>query len=316
MYSLAQVNNWRWYLINKCRKRNYTVLKSKDTKWFDGFVSINNVAIYPENSVLFLFSRLMDNGITIRMKYNDYLVDSYPSSIRLVDDQSTMIQYLSNFFDTPKTYINCLPPESSKYIIEYDRRFFLKKNDDKIAGTDLRNMFGDISLQDDYIQMYVVSTFLGEPIYDPIFVKAEVDKYSCLLDNRFMCVSKEGPSEYSVSSYPKMSNKEQKKLKKLHDKVDVEKEEVMNIAKQVSRVLMLGRCDVFIGLKDGKKPVVLNVSNITGEFMVSDFLTKSIYEGLLWNILFNKIEDVSRDTNWNVDSSILKSNQKDGTYIV
>jgi len=243
-FSSGYYGDFRDYLIEQWSKNYPSAYIRGDKIQFmeDNFI-VENKAVYPENCVIFNNYAHSADYLEV-IKDLGYVVDVYPSSVDLADNKYALMKHLGYYFIVPRLLIN----SSSKgdYVLGYHSSGLSIKSKEDIWSSG-ENLIGDLNWNEDILPLVDVYTFLGYSVnYCYLFLQKNGSLIVSSTQNNIKRL--ERFSRYRGNQYDlEGPNKKEKELVKLFfQEIDIDTDEVEDMAEEVSSLLMLGSGEVLI----------------------------------------------------------------------
>ena len=273
-------------IIEKFQKSyDRLVISSKELQIRGSIISVNNKVIYPDSAIVLTpFSYTSKYELDI-LKINDFIVDSYPSSIRIAEDKTLMFNLLKKYVLTPEVYYKTTPEEdfigyyiTSDIILINQDRLHLCKYQDEVY------LLPQVKEEDPIIPSIRFYCFLGEPLTSAYIVHKLGKNYYQTGEDGVKEMRKE---EVIVVTHHSSSTPEYSNYMKHKEYLQSKEESLKKIARFIANYLMLGSCDIELGLINGV-PVLLDVepshSPLSLGILGEDYLFKQMYVTLMSKI--------------------------------
>lgn len=231
----------------------------ENLQWLGEVFSSENTAFYPDNCLVYNFCRNLNREVLELMKAKLYDVESYPSSIDLIEDKCSILPLIesSSIIDTPRLVYKS--PPLSKYYIDYNSsKIALRKT---LPDTKYTDLYGELpSLEEGFLPVIVVSTLFGEVI-DKALLILEENKAILYYNDETSIQEYSETSLSTVSSFisPQYISKEIKeKIERGQKILDKILDDVEMLTFELSQYLLIGRAEYYITVIDDI-PILLNI---------------------------------------------------------
>jgi len=283
--------DFRDHILKRYKQASGNIITSSDVKFARDTLIVDGTAIFPENAIVF-----MDKGLythyEMLFKFKGFLCDSYPSSVHISGRKESLLLLLQNYVLTPEIYYDFNPSKGK--IINYTI----------YGASTIPNKYcsirGAIDDYKDYLPVLKMYCYMGRPLSivktlytDQGFLASYGDKYLKFIENVMY------PADPSPTSF--VTEDEKKEFEEYYDKIDIDEEELVCMAEEVSRLLMLGSCEVNItpSSKQGVMPYVIDV-HFTHSPAFRWFFKDEKWYDIMWTA-FQELINTEELEGWSTD---------------